>query len=162
MSPDKIKELLSYEPLSGVVSTKKNNRPLFPDEEGYILVYDASIKRQHRVKLDKVAFFLAFGKFPRKDQRILHKNMRKYDNRIANLSLVSRGLYLQIKEAYRNMNEGIEIVPHDTDQFSFYLYWYDGGKKQQKIVEDIVSVRKLALKLKLRYSKILSKYCVFD
>lgn len=162
MQLDRVRELLSYEPLSGVVSVKRSNRPLYADTAGYALVYDKLAKKQYKIKLDKLAFMLAFGKVPRKDQRILHKNMQEGDNRIVNLGLVSRSLFRQIKEAYRNLTEGIDIAPHEQDQFSFYLYWYEDGKKQRRIVEDIVSVRKLALRLKLRYSKLLSKYCVFD
>ena len=162
MNLDRARALLTYEPLSGAVTTKATHRLLQPDLDGYAQVYDNQAKKQHRIKLDKLAYMLAFGKVPRKDQRILHKNMQECDNRIVNLGLVSRSLFRQIKEAYRNLTEGIDIAPHEQDQFSFYLYWYEDGKKQRRIVEDIVSVRKLALRLKLRYSKLLSKYCVFD
>lgn len=165
LAPDKLKSLLSYDPLTGLVSVKTPKgleRPLFPDEQGCVVIYNPVSRKIHKMKLDKLAYWLAFGKNPTKAQRVLHKNMQEHDNRIMNLALVSKTVYTQIKEAHRNMTSGLEITPHSEDQFTYIVSWYDQGRKVNKVIEDIVPARRLMLKLQLKYSKVLSKYCVFD
>ncbi len=160
---ERLKELLDYCPSSGKVTIKKNKRVLAPDNDGLVVIFDRQANpRSKKYKLDRLAFFLAFNIFPREDQRVLHKNLDVQDNRLQNLTLVSRSIFRQIKEADRNLSGGIRILPHSTDQFAYVLYWFEGGVERSKIIQDIVVAKRYLIKLQLKYSKILTRYCLFD
>lgn len=160
---ERLKDLLEYDPSSGKVHLKKSKRALVQDPDGLVVVFDKlATPRVRKYKLERIAFYLAFGTFPREDQRVLHKNLDSEDNRMQNLTLVSRSVFRQIKEAHRNLTGGIHLVPHATDQFSYILKWFEGGLEKSKIIQDIVIARRQQLKLQLKYSKILTKWCLFD
>lgn len=162
-SLERLKELLEYNPETGKVIIRKSQRVLTPDADGIVVIFDSKAKpKTRKYKLERIAYYLAFSIVPREDQKVLHKNLDPEDNRIQNLSLVSRSVFRQIKEAHRNLDGGIHLVPHATDQFSYILKWYEGGVEKSKIIQDIVIARRQQLKLQLKYSKILTKFCVFD
>lgn len=162
MQPTRLRELLDYDPLVGTIRNKKTKRVLQPDHDGLVILFDSAEKKSTKLKLDKIAYALAFGTFPKDDKRVLHRNLNQNDNRLNNLVLVSRNTYLQIKEAHKNLTTGIRLVAHSTDQFSYIVHWFEDGSERTKILQDIVPARELQLKLQLKYSKILTKYCVFD
>jgi hypothetical protein len=162
MTPERLRELLTYDPLTGAIRTKRFQRQLEADHDGLVIVFDSLEKKSFKMKLERVAYALAFGVSPREDKRVLHKNLDTKDNRLCNLALVSRKVYLQIKESHKNLTGGIRVIAHQSDQFAYLVYWFEGGFERKKIVQDIVPARKLQLKLQLKYSKILTKYCIFD
>ena len=162
MQPERLRQLLDYDPLSGIIKNKKTKRILQADHDGLIILYDSATKRSIKLKLDRIAYAMAFGVFPKEDKRVLHKNLNQEDNRLKNLTLVSRAISLQIKEAHKNLSTGIRLVQHSTDQFAYIVHWFEDGVEKTKILQDIVPARELQLKLQLKYSKILTKYCVFD
>lgn len=162
-SLDRLKELLEYDPGTGNVLLKKNKRVLAPDDDGIVTVFDRSAKpKSKKYKLERIAFFLAYGIFPSDTQKVLHKNLDSKDNRLKNLTLVSRSVFKQIKEADKNISGGIRMVPHSSDQFAYVLSWYEAGAERSKTIQDIVVAKRELLKLQLKYSKILTKYCNFD
>ncbi len=161
-SLDRLKELLVYDQTTGRIYTNRG-RLLVADSNGLVTVFDKKAKiRRVKYKLERIAYFLAFGVAPREDQRVLHKNLDVSDNSIKNLALVSRSVYRQIKEAERNLQGGIRIIPHSIDMFCYVLLWYDKSIERSKILSDIGIARRQQVKLQLKYSKILTKYCVFD
>ena len=162
MKPERLRELLDYDPASGRILNKKTKRLLQPDHDGLVIIFDSAAKRSIKMKLDRIAYALAFGSLPKEDKRVLHKNLNTEDNRLCNLSLTSRLLFLQIKEAHRNLTGGIRMVAHATDQFCYIVHWFEDGSEKTRIFQDVVPARAELLKLQLRYSKILTKYCVFD
>lgn len=115
-----------------------------------------------KYKLDKLAYYLWTGTFPSENSKILHKNLDETDNRAINLLEVPRTVYNKIKEAEKNLDYGIRIANHPTDQLSHVLYWYENGAEKMKVVEDIVVAKRLKTKLQLKYSKFLTKYCIFE
>jgi len=163
MELERLKQLLRYDTLSGCVYLRKNNRKLLPDQAGSIVVYDGESERKiNRFKLSTVAYALGFDRFPSKNQKVLHKNLDTNDNRLNNLQLVSSSVFRQIREAHKNLTTGIRIVPHSEDQFAYYLVWFSEGEEKRKVFYDIGTARKAQLKLQLKYSKVLTKYCIFD
>lgn len=161
-SLERLKEILLYDAVTGKVSTLKG-RVLVPDADGLVIVFDKEAKKPStKYKLERIAYFLATGAFPREDQKVLHKNLDDLDNRAKNLLLVSRIVYRQIKEAERNLQGGIKVVPHPVDMFSYIVIWFDKGVERSRIIGDIGIARRFQVKLQLKYSKILTKYCLFD
>jgi hypothetical protein len=162
MTPSRLKEILNYDSSTGVITTKKTNRVLIGDHDGLVVISCTKSKKTYKLKLERIAYALAFGMTPRKDYKVLHKNLNILDNSSRNLGLVSRGIFLQIKEAHRNLTQSIRISGHPVDQFDYVVYWIEQNQEKQKVVHDIVEARKVMLKLQLKYSKILTRYCVFD
>ena len=161
LAPDRLRELLEYDPNTGAIRTKRK-RVLQADHDGLVVIFDGSTKRSYKMKLDRIAYVLAFGVNPKEQNRILHKNLDTSDNRIQNLDQVSREVFLKIKEAHRNLTTGIRVVLHPTDQFSYNVFWYEKNVEKCKLIQDIGLARSFQVKLQLKYSKILTKYCVFD
>lgn len=161
-SLERLKEILKYDPVTGKVCTLKG-RALIADQNGLVIVFDNEAKKPStKYKLERVAYFLAHATFPREDQKVLHKNLDTQDNRAKNLLLVSRSVFRQIREAERNLEGAIKIIPHPVDMFSYILLWFDKGVERSRIFGDIGIARRYQVKLQLKYSKILTKYCMFD
>lgn len=165
IAPVKLREILNYDPLTGAITNKKTKRLLQADHDGLVVVFCANtdgIKKKHKLKLDRIAYALAFGITPREDKRILHKNLDTSDNRLNNIDLVTRTVFLLVKEAHRNLTQCIKITNHPNDQFNYVVHWMEKNQEKQKVVHDITAARRIMLSLQLKYSKILTKYCVFD
>lgn len=158
---DLARSLLTYDATTGTIVVTRTGRELTADEAGSVLVYDPEARKSYKIKIGKLAYLLGFGILPDKDQRILHKNMDELDCRLRNLDLVTAEQFKQIKEAYRNLSHGIRYTQHPTDQYAYVLHWYEQSVAKTQIIHDAVSVKRAELALKLRYSKILTKYCVF-
>lgn len=155
MTPERLKELLDYDHLSGIITNKRTKRRLQADHDGLVILFDLPWSVLWRWSLTELPMLWPSDHYLWVDQRVLHKNLDIYDNRLNNLSLVSRALFLQIKEAHKNILGGIKIVAHPTDQFYYILHWFENGAEKTKILQDIVPARELQLKLQLKYSKIL-------
>jgi hypothetical protein len=162
MTPVRLRDILNYDPASGVISNRKTSRKLIADHDGLVTVYCTKQKKSYKLKLERIAYTLAYGIQPRADQRVLHKNLDISDNSSKNLSLVSRSTFLLIKEAQKNLTQNIRISAHPHDQFNYVVHWIDKNQEKHKVVHDITKARQLMLKLQLKYSKILTKYCLFD
>ena len=128
-----------------------------------VYVFDSQgTPKSVKYKLDKLAYFLWTQKFPSDKGRILHRNLDENDNRAINLIEVSRSVYNKINEAVRNLDYGIRLVNHPTDQLSYILLWFEGGVERSRVVQDIVVAKRLKTRLQLRFSKFLTKYCIFE
>lgn len=158
-----LNEILNYSPLDGTFHIVKDGKPyrkLFPDEDGYLIFYKKG--KKYKLKANRVAIELGNALVVPKDKVVLHKNLDSSDYRLQNLRLVSRKVNNVIKEAHRNLSGALRIVPHHQDMFSYVLCWREEGKDRLLVIQDIVVVRRLYVKLQLKYAKILSKYCIFD
>lgn len=159
---DRLRELLTYDPVKGEIRTKKG-RLLVPDHDGLVTIFDANAKPKHKkYKLNKIAYYLAFGLFPRKDQVVLHKNLDSEDYKIHNLLVVSKKVFCNIKEAQKNLSGGIKITPHPEDQFAYEVNWFEEGKPKKVVHYDIAFAQRVQTRLILKFSKFLTKYCLFD
>lgn len=160
---EKLKEILIYDPVQGQLKFKKNSKVCVPDMEGFVTIYSSDFKpASKKYKLDKLIWYFIHGTQLGKDERILHRNLDKNDNSLTNLALVSRIEYLEITNAYRNLEGGIRFVQHPMDQYCFRVYWYEGSSERSKVVQDVVTAKRLELKLRFKYMKIITKYCLFD
>lgn len=135
-------------------------RQIFPNDDGYLLFYRESTK--YKLKANRLALELGTGKQIDANKLVLHKNLDTNDYRLQNLCAVTRTVYKKVKEAHRNLNGALKLVPHPTDAFSYVVQWKEDNKQMQQVVQDIVVAKRLFTKLQLRFAKLLNKYCVFD
>ncbi len=158
-----LSNLISYSPAEGkffLIKAGRISRQIFPDEEGYLTFFNN--KKKYKLKADKVAVEIGWGLKLQKDKTILHLNLDTSDNRLKNLRVISRKIYNKIKEAKRNLDGQLKMLPHSQDVFSYILTWREDGKDRVLVVQDVVVAKRLFTKLQLKYAKVLAKYCVFD
>ena len=160
-NPEYLRRFLDYNPLTGALATKKGRR-VFQDTSGLCTFFDSELSRNVKLKVERICYSMAFGKAPRKDRKVLHRNMQPEDNRLANLVEVSRLTYLSVKEAYDNLSHGIRIMQHPEDKFCSIVIWSEQGQQKKKLAYDSVVADKIKVKLQLKFSKILTKYCIFE
>jgi hypothetical protein len=154
---------VAYDPISGLLTNKRNNRLLIPDVDGFIYYSQTTpVKAQIKIKANRLCCLLGFGKIIEKNQRVLHKNLNENDFRLTNLAIVSSTEYKKINEARTNIDSRLRLVAHPEDQLSYFLHWREDGIDKRELILDIVVARRKLKKLQLKYSKILSKYCIFD
>ena len=162
---EKLQELASlvqYLPFDGVVLKKSSSAPLVADLDGSVSLYNPSTKKVHKIKLNKLILFISSGRILQDGEKILHRNMQEDDFRVQNLEVVDEDVYNLIREAYKNISYGIQVSMHRTDKLAYNLQWYEDGVKRNRVVYDSSVANRMQVKLKLKYSKILTKYCVFD
>lgn len=162
MNLAKLKELLRYDPCTGSIDQIYNAKVSTIDDYGFITVYEPVAKARHKIKADKAAWMLGNNKTIRSDQRILHKNLDARDLTLKNLVLISKGAYLDVVDAVKNLEGSLRIVPHHKDMFNYFLYYRDKGKENREICYDIIQAKKKYLKLQLKAAKIVSKYCIVE
>lgn len=154
---------IAYDPVTGLLTNKNNFKEIKPDEDGFVYyVQSKPVKAQIKIKANRLCCLLGFNKVIEKDQRVLHKNLNEKDLRLVNLKIVSSTTYNKINEARVNIEGRLRLVPHPEDQLSYFLHWRENGSDKRRLILDIVVARRELKKLQLRYSKILSRYCVFD
>jgi len=158
---EKLRELVKYDSQTGEF-TKKSGKPLVPDFSNLLHIYDPETRKVTKMKADLVAWVLFYDELPIAGARILHRNMQESDNRINNLIWISSEEYKQVKEAYLNLTEDIQLLLHPKDKFSYVVQYRENGVLKKKVIKDSEVAKKFVLKLKLKYSKILTRYCIFD
>ena len=159
MQIERLKEILEYDQVNGVLILKKSGRKLVPSEDGSVIIFD---KKNYRFKYDKLCIALLHNDFPSSDLKVLHRDMDDNNFKANNLKLVSRETYKQISEAYRNLNGGIRYDHHPTDKLMYQVQWFDGYTLKKRSIADLGLVKRCIVGLQLKYSKILTRYCVFD
>jgi hypothetical protein len=162
MQLEKLNELLEYSPSTGEIFTRKPNRRLSPDADGFVTVWDTIAKKRTKFKADRLCWMLGNGKKLRRNHKILHKNLDSTDNKLRNLTVVSLSTFSKIQEAHRNLAGALKIRPHKTDQFDIDVWFYDNRIYKKEQFCDLSAAQKRLLVLQLKYAKILTKYCIFE
>lgn len=162
MNLQQLKELLSYNPLTGKLEQLSNKKQPKTDEYGFITIYDPRTKVKYKLKANKAAWMLGNSKTIRSDQRILHKNLDQNDLTLKNIVLISRSAYLDVVDAIKNLEGSLRLVAHTSDMFNYFLYYRVKGKETREICYDIVQAKKKYLKMQLKFAKVVSKYCIVE
>ena len=159
MNLERINSLLRYEPPTGALFLRKTGRRLFEDDDGYVLVYDGSTGKRHKFRMSRLCWILGHQKIPDPTDKIIHRNLNQNDFSLVNLYLVSNSEYKIYKNAVKNLSGGIRLSVHPEDMYCYKVHWFEGSTQKTQTVQDVVIAKKLELKLKLRFTKILAKYC---
>lgn len=157
-----LSRFLSYDATTGEVRTVKRNSLVHADLDGWITLKNHVEDRKHKLKLVNTIWMLYYGEAVTKEERILYKNMDSSDTRISNLVKLNKKDYKEVTEAYANLMGGIKIAPHTRSVFSCIVYWHEQGQIKHKICSDAVGGEQFRLKLRLHFSKILTKHCLFE
>jgi hypothetical protein len=153
-----IKSLVSYNKDTG--DMKYNGRLLIADYQGFVVLYID--KKLVKLKIEKLACLVGLGRLPDSNERVFNKNLVVGDLRLNNIGIVDKEVFMQIKEAKINLDGSLCLVPHDTDQFCYWLCYREGARQKRELIHDIVSAKKAFNRRKLKYIKLVSKFCVFD
>lgn len=158
---ERIKTLVQYERETGVIYSTKTGRVVTADYNLQVIVYDPETRKRTKVKKDILCWMLLNNQVLRDDFKVLHKNLNEEDCKAVNLTIVPRKVYNIIQEAYRNLSRYLKLIPHETDKYCYKLIYYKDGKKVQHVCGDIVQANRELTRLRLKYAKILNKYCIF-
>ena len=154
-------EILDYDKINGKIKNRVTNRFLSVQEDGYCVVVFKSGKIK-KIKFNKLCLLLGSGVDVPKDCKIIHRNLNSKDFRLCNLMHVTRDEYKELREALKNIQGGITVLPHPTDVFTYKVSWYSYNTKKTRVIQDLVVAKRLEIRLKLKYSKIISKFCIFE
>lgn len=162
MELKRINELVTYEPLTGALYSKGSGRPLEPDADGFYTLYDTQTRVRTKFKADRLCWSIGNGKKLRKNQKILHKNLKQRDNRLSNLVLVSPLVYSKVQEAAKNLAGGLTVQPSIKDKYDFFVWYFDNKMRVKERYCDIIAAKQRLIVLQLKYAKVLTTYCCFD
>ena len=154
-------EMLDYSKTTGRIKNKVTKRFLCVQEDGYCIVVFENGKSK-KVKYNKLCYMLGNQVDILDGHKMLHKNLNLTDFRLSNLIQITNQEYKELREALKNIQGGITVLPHAADVFTYKVSWYSGGIKKSRVLQDIVVAKRLEIRLKLKYSKIISKFCLFD
>lgn len=151
--------IVKYDTNKGLLSLVKTGRPLFPDESGNAVVWVGTEKKLLKIKYEKLCYYLAHGKVPSSQEKILHKNLDTSDYRLSNLVIVPREKFREIKESIMNIEDHLRIQPHPSDQYSYFVYYRKDKQNKRVLCGDIIEAQKLERSLRLQFLKLITKYC---
>lgn len=156
-----ILEILDYDKNSGKIKNKVTKKFLSVQEDGYAVVVFGDGKSK-KIKFNKLCLILGYGVDLIPNFKIIHRNLNTKDFRLSNLMQISKEDYKNLKEALKNIQGGITVLPHPTDVFTYKVSWYSNSIKKTRVIQDLVVAKRLEIRLKLKYSKIISKFCIFE
>jgi hypothetical protein len=159
MSVQRLRELYSYDKLTGYVFNIKLNRRVMPAHDGFVMLHEPLTKHAQKYKLTKLCYTLETGIECSKTDRVIQKDLNPDNYTFANLRRLTRDEYTRYKMALKNVTGGICLKAHPVDMYNYKLFWYEDGKYKSRIVGDIVSAKREETKARLKYSKILMEFC---
>lgn len=122
LSQESLKELLSYDPMSGVFRWKRNRpRARVGDTAGYLSSggYMRVQVAGRSYPLHRLAFLYMEGSFPADE--VDHINRDRVDNRFSNLRKVEKAANLRNKGVYRNSALGVTGVVQRGARYRAYI-----------------------------------------
>lgn len=132
LTQERLKELLSYDPLTGVFLWKVSLRGRFakagsvaggPDKDGYFIIcVDQKLYRAHRL-----AWFWMTGEWPK--GQIDHKDLDKTNNRFCNLRDATKSQNMWNLKCRSNSATGIKGVQYDARRGLYYAKITANGRK---------------------------------
>jgi len=162
MQLQRLKELLHYDPATGSLSNIKNSRVRYPCPDGFITVYCNQTLKKYKIKASIACWMLGNNKELPQNQKVLHKNLDSSDNRLINLTTISKQASKKLLDARRNLSGCLRLLPHPEDQHGLLVVYIQGGMERKEVLYDIGVARRRLLALQLRFAKVLNRYCLFD
>lgn len=160
---ERLLELLTYDPVEGTLVLNKTSRRLFPDDDGNVGIHDNKVNKKFKFKFNRLCWILGHKKYPpNSTDKIIHRNLKEADCSLHNLHLLTNEDYKVYKNAIKNLTGGIRVSVHPKDVYCYRVHWYEGSVEKTQTVYDIVVAKRLETKLKLRFNKILTRFCYTD
>lgn len=139
----------------------RTNRCVSVTEEGYVSVFDPTLKKVSKMKLCNLAYRVGYKKDIPEGYVVLTRNLDNFDCRLENLALVQKEVQQKVKDAFRSI-QSLKVLPHQQDQFAYRVQWKEGLYSKEKVFYDAAPALALERQLKHRFLKVLTKFCVFD
>ena len=93
---------------------------------------------------------------------VYFKDLNTSNFKGSNLGCIRKEEYLRLKDALRNLNGFLKIVPHKTDAYVYVVKYRNNSKVCSIICHDIIQAHKIKRRIQIKSSKILSKYLTSD
>ena len=156
------KEHITYNALEGTFKLLRDgleHRDIYPNENGYLL-YSYNKKLRY-IRACVIAYEIFNSCVIPSNHKILFKDLDMTNLKANNLGLVSNEEYKEAMQALRNL-ANIKLKPHPNDKFSYILQYNINNVQVKKVILDVVVARRELIKLKVKFTKIVSKYFYLD
>jgi hypothetical protein len=153
---------LFYEPIQGVFYKRKRDcstGAMQHPNQDLILKYTCNTRGQQRaIKAIKAAWMILNNSEVPEGHVLYCKNLDESDLSAGNIALVDRATWKSIREAIHNLNSALKMKPHASAQGHYLVTWKEEGVLRKKVVQDVISAKRLHRKLLIAFTKILGKY----
>jgi len=156
------KDFITYDPIQGSFMLKKEGcelREVYPNDNGYILY--GHEKKLRYVRACVIAYEIFNSCVIPSNHKILFKDLDMTNLKANNLGLVSAEEYKEATQALRNLSN-IKLKPHPHDKHSYILTYNENGMRVRKVIFDVVVAKRELIKLKVKFTKVVSKYFYLD
>ena len=158
ISPERLRELYTYDQEQGAIYRKENKRRLFPHPEtGVVNLYDKQTGLRKNLLYHNFAFVLGSGEIIPSDRKVLCLDLDSENIKFHNLKLVDRKVYREIQTALRNLAGGLSIRQHQHDKHAYVVTWL-GNSHHQSTFYDISSADQFRQKKSLELVKFVNQH----
>lgn len=153
---DEIREVFSYDPVSGKLFNLRTSREVIPSE------YETNPKACFRynskvftVLIHSVCWLLHYGQWP--SDIVFHRDFNKTNNKITNLMVINRRDNYKLISAYNNLTKYCDIKAHSKYNDIYLVRHLSNGRLKHEKYEDYGFAKDAAEKLKNNYRRLIIK-----
>ena len=159
ITPERLGELFSYDPISAIIQNRKTRRKMLPDENGLVRAYDNDNKVEKKFLYRTLAWVLGSKQNVPEGFVVLAMDLDNNNIKFNNLKLIPKKDEVKIKLALRNLDGGLRIAPHKKDAHAYVLFWTErAGVQRQAVYYDIAAAEKAWRAKQLEYVKLINQY----
>lgn len=133
--------------------------PMQHPNQDHILKYTCNTtSKQRSIKAIKAAWMILNNSEVPEGHVLYCKNLDETDLSAGNIALVDKETWKDIREALHNLNTALKIKTHSSAQGHYMVQWKEDGVLRKKVLQDVVSAKRLHRKLLIAFTKIIGKY----